>query len=123
MMSYPIILVPFLGVFGKSRYTYNYIYLSLHNIYIYIPKNVFECVYIYHYPSFFARFWAAVSHLPEAQSSLSLSTLAPALAKAKTYLEAQSSSDTYVARGPGGWEIFQLSSGCETRFTQFTPVG
>lgn len=37
------------------------------------------------------------SALAKAQSSLSLSTLAPALAKAKTYLEAQSSSDTYVA--------------------------
>lgn len=38
------------------------------------------------------------SALAKAQStSLSLSTLASALAKAKTYLEAQSSSDTYVA--------------------------
>ena len=48
MMSYPIILVPFLGVFGKSRYTYNYIYLSLYIIYIYIhsKKCFWMCIYI-----------------------------------------------------------------------------
>lgn len=37
------------------------------------------------------------SALAKAQSWLSLSTLAPALAKAQAYLEAQSSSDSYVA--------------------------